>query len=134
MVARPAVLTPDGKLDEQDPVTNNWKHLFKGAKWESSRDKESIDTIVNAMSQGARGTVYLEWDPSYQDGAHVFRFEKTKTGIRYYDPQTGRIGCDSYFNHRRPGTRFLVARTDNLDVDERFIDDIVEVSGQAGKE
>lgn len=129
VIVRPAPLGPDGKFDPSDTIANNWPYLFKNAKWKSSRDKTGIDQIIDAMPEDARGTVYLEWDPSYQDGAHVFRFEKTRTGIRYYDPQTGRIGCDSYFNHRRPGTRFLVARTDNLEVDERFIDDIIEETG-----
>lgn len=96
--------------------------LFLGADW--SRSRSAADRQILNMPKGARGTVCIVWKGARS--AHVFNFENTPNGVVYYDCQSGEADVSAYFGEKSPKYDLLIARTDNLKVNPKFVDAVVE--------
>lgn len=125
VVAQPRV------IDGADPVSPYWRDLFKGAKWEVASGESEADALIGRMPVGSRGTVYIAWEKDEwgRGFSHVFNFERTSDGVFYRDPQTDKIDVRDYFSRKDPSTGLLIARTDNLELNDEYADLVLKEAG-----
>ena len=96
-----------------DRVRRHWTDVFDGIKWDVNlQDRSAVESSATAMPEGARGIVFVWWKPKSDYNSHVFSFERTSQGVRFFDPQTGKDAVDNFTNGE-PGL-FRIARIDNL--------------------
>ncbi len=115
-------------LDGADMVADHWRDLFRDCDWIRVSDRKSADAEISRMPVGSRGSVYIVWKPDAKgkDHAHLFNFERTDNKIIYYDVQRGDVDVSWYFHWKNENYPLEIARTDNLIVNTRFIDRVVE--------
>lgn len=109
VVARPAPAD-----EESDVVLARWRSVFRGARWEKcpGNGRDRVLELMEEWGEGSRAEVYVKW--AGRGSAHVFVAEKTRTGVVFLDPQSGRISAGNSFERAEPGS-VMVARIDNLE-------------------
>lgn len=125
--AKPAVVTPSGKISSKDPLVRNGKWMdgiFSNIQWKRVWSGAGITEIENAMAtwgDGARAEVYVVWK---NGGAHVFIAERINGQTHFFDPQSGSSDFRNKFAGVKSGYT-MFARIDNLSVLDA-IEDCVE--------
>lgn len=116
--AKPAIVTPTGKLSSKDPIIqgSKWMNgIFGNIQWKKVWTGNGLSDIENAMAgwgDGARAEVYVNWK---NGGAHVFIAEQVNGQTRFLDPQSGAPDYRSKFASVKSGYT-MFARIDNLSV------------------
>lgn len=130
VTAKPAKVTEDGALAEDDVLNENFgwfNGIFKGISWQrasAGNDMTDIKAAMATWGDGARAEVYVQW---INQTAHIFIAEQDKGKTYFIDPQTGSEDVSSNFNNIIPG-RTLFARIDNLEVTD-LINECIEQGG-----
>ena len=109
--AKPAVVTPTGKLSRNDPTikTGLWDKGFKGMVWSPrGATQDRIEQAMATWGDGARAEVYVAWKTG---GAHVFIAEQRNGKTVFLDPQKGIENCEEYFT-RAAKSYTMFARID----------------------
>lgn len=65
-----------------------------------NQTEQAVKTELANAPAGSRYSIYIQWKGG---SAHVFIAEKTKTGVKYVDPQSGQGNVSDYFNGGRKG-------------------------------
>lgn len=110
----------------KDPAYNQWRNIFKDAKWDSSvasnRGARTQQRIIDKMVEygdGARAEIYCVWKGA--SSAHVFAVENVGGKVRFIDPQTGSTNCEGYFKQLMP-SRTMMCRIDQLEPSDLIAD------------
>ena len=115
VIAKPAIVTSDGKLSPEDPLYRKWKDVFINAEYEFYTDYNGGKTeVISQMQQwgnGAVAEVRVTWK---NRESHVFVAEMINDEVRFIDPQTGDDNCERYFTSAVIGGT-MMARIDNLE-------------------
>ena len=115
VIARPAIVTSDGKLSSKDPLFSRWKDVFINAEYDFYTGYDGGKSEVIAQMQrwgnGAVAEVRVAWR---NREAHVFVAEMENDKVRFIDPQTGDNNCERYFTSAAIGGT-MMARIDNLE-------------------
>lgn len=77
----------------------------------SAETREILEKRFSEDPVGSRYCLEITWDKNR--GMHIFSAEKTPSGIRYYDPQTGAEDVSFYWDKKSPGTSVSAFRIDN---------------------
>ena len=105
VIAKPAVVTSDGKLSNKDPLFERWKNVFIDAEYDfyTGYDGGKAE-VISQMQQWGNGAV-AEVRVAWRKGeAHVFVAEMENDKVRFIDPQTGDNNCERYFTPASQGT------------------------------
>ena len=109
-----------------DKAFTQWTKIFKNAKWDSSvasnRGAKTQQNIVDKMVEygdGARAEIYCVWKGA--SSAHVFAVENVGGKVRFVDPQTGSVNCESYFTQMMP-SKTMMCRIDQLEPSDLITD------------
>ena len=93
----------------------SWQAVFKDARFSycSGTDGGKAEVLrrMALWGDGAVAQVKVQWDAS---NAHVFIAEQVNGIVRFVDPQTGNINCESYFT-RALNNATMISRVDNLE-------------------
>lgn len=115
VIAKPAIVTSDGKLSPADPLFSKWKDVFINAEYDFYTGYDGGKSEVIAQMQrwgnGAVAEVRVAWR---NREAHVFVAEMANDIVRFIDPQTGDNNCERYFTSAAIGGT-MMARIDNLE-------------------
>ena len=105
---------------------DNWNKVFKNAiikKNLPGNGKESIIEEMIKWGDGSRSEICIFWDAIR---SHVFMAENRNGIIHFFDPQTGELDVEYYFEQVMHGETIFF-RIDNLEVDEKLIKECLEV-------
>ena len=69
---------------------------------------------MDLWGDGSVAEIKVQWDAS---SAHVFIAERVNGIVRFVDPQTGNINCESYFT-MAINNATMISRIDNLEPTE----------------
>jgi hypothetical protein len=111
----------------------DWETMFeefKPLKPTSSDKAGIIDELIREISswgEGARGTVFGEWDG--RDIGHFFSFEVYKGKVMFIDSQKGKDDCIGYLNKMKPSS-IIYGRLDNLKPSENSKNTIINRSAK----
>jgi hypothetical protein len=100
----------------------DWESMFedfKPLKPASSDKARVVDELVREIGswgEGARGTVFGEWDG--RDIGHFFSFEVCNGEVMFIDSQKGKDDCIGYLNKMKPSS-IIYGRLDNLKPSEK---------------
>lgn len=115
VIAKPAIVTSEGKLSPTDPLFRKWKEVFINAEYDFytgyDGGKSEIISQMQQWGNGAVAEVRVTWK---NREAHVFVAEMVNDEIRFIDPQTGDNNCERYFTSAALGGT-MMARIDNLE-------------------
>lgn len=110
----------------KDPAYTQWTKIFKGADWSTpvasrstAKTKQSIVDKMLEYGDGARAEIYVCWKGA--SSAHVFAAENVGGRVRFIDPQTGNMDCESYFADTMP-SRTMMCRIDQLEPSDLIAD------------
>ena len=115
VIAKPAIVTSDGKLSPKDPLFSRWKDVFINAEYDFytgyDGGKAEVISQMQQWGNGAVAEVRVAWK---NREAHVFVAEMINDEVRFVDPQTGDNNCERYFTSAALGGT-MMARIDNLE-------------------
>lgn len=119
VVAKPAIVNEDGKLSTSDKLYYSWKKVFKDANFEfySGYDGGKA-AIIEQMAEWGNGAIaQVRILKKNANEGHVFVAERVNGVVRFVDPQSGDIDCESIFTSAALGGT-MMARVDNLEPSE----------------
>lgn len=119
VVARPATVNEAGKLSTKDKLYYEWKKVFKDANFEfySGYDGGKTEIIKQMELWGDGAIAEVRILKKNANEGHVFVAERVNGIVRFVDPQSGNIDCESFFTNAALGGT-MMARVDNLEPSE----------------